>query len=911
MKRFYSRISGMLAMAVVAFGMSTAAFAQQTQRKTWDFGKGFSDETIANLNADTKNWAEQHNTDGVTDQWKNNAKVIGIAMANGQVIQELDGIEWLSNGQSGSNDLHLYHDRKNIRINRKGMKFKTPKLAPGQTFTILAKSANATATDRGLVGDENVDYIEGPENGICVGKDVDGISDYRTLVWKVKETLTDSVQVTISTSPNAGLDILLFQIDNGDGPALDVAHKVAYIGNEAASQGFDEAQIALEASTDRVELTYFESSDTEVTLESLQEFEAVVISPFVEVEDAMVPVLRSAIAYEPVVNLNGTLAEAWGLAKVVPADATTATVPEQYLDLELFTDVLEEGALNLFVDGAYAFELGAYFAEDDVLAEAAGLPVIHQHNAGRNTYLGVPVNAENIALNNPDVFSYLVTNAAVYAAASKKDITAAGAPTISQVNKDKYTEVSINVSNKKSVIYYTINGEDPTAESTVYTEPFTLTEAATVKAMATLDGYNNSKVSSLDIVIKEQAAKPEISLVKEETSTTVTLSCATEGAEVYYSFCDKVTEAIKAQKYEEPIVLSKEPSFIYAFATGEGLVNSEIASEYVSINSINANTIRTDTVSHFNGSTAQWFGENLLEVNAAGEESKGNGNAGTYYYWLASGKAAWSYYGDEVESSYEKEVLDEEGKPKLDDNGVPMTETVYVYKPDPAALRVATSLTDPDWRLVSRGQVMIHQELKPEARVGNGEAGYYAETAEDFIGGAPSNQNIQFGAVASGNPCTGAIESTRTFKAPFDVVVYLASCQNNSKAVMEVQTSTDGENWTKVGELNVSPFQRYYKKSRVSVDNEGDFYVRVAHTANTTGSAVLDLYIFNNGDVSKQYDPESIAGVQNVADAAVEAIATEYYNLNGVRLSQPAAGINIVRTVFSDGTSTIKKVIRK
>lgn len=910
MKRFYSRISGLLAMAVVAFGMTSAAFAQQTQRKTWDFSLGFSDETIANLNADTKNWAEQHNTDGVTDQWKNNAKVIGIAMANGVVIKELDGIEWLSNGQSGSNDLHLYHDRKNIRINRKGMKFKTPKLAPGQTFTILAKSANATATDRGLVGDENVDYIEGPENGICVGKDVDGISDYRTLVWKVKETLTDSVQVTISTSPNAGLDILLFQIDKGDGPALEVARKIAFIGNEAVSGGFDEAQNALDASTDRVELTYIDSSSSDVALDSLRNYEAIVISPYVGADDVMAPVLRSAVAYQPMVNLNASLAEAWGLAKAVTVDASGATVPAQYLDLELFTETLDGDALNLFADGAYAFELGTYFAKDDVLAEAAGLPVIHQHNAGRNTYLGFPVNAENILTVNPDVFNYLVVNAAVYAAATKKDITAAGAPTISQVNKNKETLVTINVANKNSVVYYTVGGEDPTLESAVYTEPFTLTEATTVKAFATLDGYNNSKVSSLEIVIKEQAATPVISMVKEDTSTTVSLSCATEGADIYYSFCDKVNEVIKAQKYENPITLSQEPSQIYAFAAGEGLVNSEVASEYVAISSINANTIRIDTVSHFSGSTAQWFGENLVELNAAGEETKGNGNAGTYYYWLASGKAAWNYYGDEVESSYEREVLDEDGNPKLDENGNPMTETVYVYKPDPAALRIATSLTDPDWRIVSRGQVMIHQELKPEARVGNGEAGYYAETAEDFIGGAPSGQNIQFGAVASGNPCTGALESTRTFKAPFDVVVYLASCQNNSKAVMEVQTSTDGENWTSVGNLNVSPFQRYYKKTRVSVDTEGDYYVRVAHTANTTGSAVLDLFILNNGEVSKQYDPDT-NGVENIAASAVEAVAVEYYNLNGVRLARPAEGINIVRTVFSDGTSTVRKEIRK
>ena len=44
-------------------------------------------------------------------------------------------------------------------------------------------------------------------------------------------------------------------------------------------------------------------------------------------------------------------------------------------------------------------------------------------------------------------------------------------------------------------IRYTTNGNAPTAESTLYSEPFTLTDSATVKAIAILDG-NSSEVAS-------------------------------------------------------------------------------------------------------------------------------------------------------------------------------------------------------------------------------------------------------------------------------------------------------------------------------------------------------------------------------------------------------------------------------
>lgn len=57
-------------------------------------------------------------------------------------------------------------------------------------------------------------------------------------------------------------------------------------------------------------------------------------------------------------------------------------------------------------------------------------------------------------------------------------------------------QITITCATNEAIIYYTTDGIDPTAESTLYTEPFTLSASATVKAIAVKEGYNNSDIAS-------------------------------------------------------------------------------------------------------------------------------------------------------------------------------------------------------------------------------------------------------------------------------------------------------------------------------------------------------------------------------------------------------------------------------
>ena len=177
-----------------------------------------------------------------------------------------------------------------------------------------------------------------------------------------------------------------------------------------------------------------------------------------------------------------------------------------------------------------------------------------------------------------------------------------------------------------------------------------------------------------------------------------------------------------------------------------------------------------------------------------------------------------------------------------------------------------------------------------------------------MLGGTPTKGTITFGDKVSGEPYTASIETTGKYAAPFDVVVYVGNGNKSGKATMEVQVSTDGTTWEKVGEeLKLADTQRYYKKNRVGVETAGEYYVRLAQTGGGTKAQVYDIYVLNNGEISQAYNP---TGIETVSGNA-ETLRSEVYNVNGVRVNGLQKGLNIIRKHLSDGSVKTVKVMVK
>jgi hypothetical protein len=61
------------------------------------------------------------------------------------------------------------------------------------------------------------------------------------------------------------------------------------------------------------------------------------------------------------------------------------------------------------------------------------------------------------------------------------------------------------------------------------------------------------------------------------------------------------------------------------------------------------------------------------------------------------------------------------------------------------------------------------------------------------------------------------------------------------------------------------------------------------------------------GDLGEDYIETAIEGVESATEA--EVVSTTIYSLNGTVLSAPQKGINILRSVLSDGSVKVQKVL--
>jgi len=130
-----------------------------------------------------------------------------------------------------------------------------------------------------------------------------------------------------------------------------------------------------------------------------------------------------------------------------------------------------------------------------------------------------------------------------------------------------------------TVIYYTLDGSDPTTESLVYSGSLVLPEDSTtvVKTIAVKPGYAPSPIVSQTYVVTHQLATLESIPAPGTYSSSQSVSLSGEGDSTIYYTTNGSTPTTESNVYLDPITLSTDTTTtIKAFSVKDGYADSEI-----------------------------------------------------------------------------------------------------------------------------------------------------------------------------------------------------------------------------------------------------------------------------------------------------------------------------------------------
>ena len=889
-------------LALLAVGSANA----QGLRKTWDFRNGFSTKTVNALNADQeefgdnkywRNWekaatdADQQHFWNASKEAKNSA---GYACThNGgveKVIEELDGLvlgmsdakkfvitydgaqkanEHFEEGKTPAVGEMIPHGKSYVWLNGKNETISF-KAEVGQTIKIAVES-HAVATNK--IGEARGISLTASGGTLTAKFEGSPVPTYYTeYEWDLTGDPGAVADLTIKSTN--GCHIYYIIVGEGDDPNANKT-KVSYLTNGDATQ---ETAYQKLAANESLVVTAMDAAT--VTADALKANNVTVISPSLPADHAAVSVLKEAMPFTPILNLNADLYAAWGYGEKAtgePFALIKNLKSDMFADFVKDEDYIETEGLNGMVFDAAQLtgvKPGDYFKDDDILSEdvSGSIVYIHTHNPYHNGYVYLPQEATSSAK--------LLANAIDMLKSSKAEVTQVSAPKIKLEYKNLNTNIvlSMAASNMpKPHIYYTLDGTDPTTASAEYTDVINVTSACTVKAVAIAEGYTLSDVASATVELFSQPATPTMSKNFEDGKTTVTLACATEGVDIWYNY-SATNDTTKSMKYAEPLVITA-PVTLTAFAVVNRQVFSELATERVLVKDA---VVRQDVIGHFDANATDW--------------QSGSGSTIYYFSWGKNAASIYDTTKDPVSMTTDPETGDEKN----------------VYPEKDYEVYVPESETNV-WEVMSKGQVMIWQSLSVGKDAGNAE-GYNPETSGDIIDYAPiTNNDIQFGGKTSGEPCTGAIQSLGKFQGPFNFVTYVGTAAGGENVGrMQLQVSADGSNWTNVGdEMVTSTVKRLWKGYVRSYEVTDEVYVRLVQVGGGSSVQIYDIYVLNYGEKSAelkaQYDEEYTTGIETVVDKKAKAAATGIYNINGIRQQTLRRGLNIV--VMSDGS--VRKVMVK
>lgn len=133
--------------------------------------------------------------------------------------------------------------------------------------------------------------------------------------------------------------------------------------------------------------------------------------------------------------------------------------------------------------------------------------------------------------------------------------------------------VTLETVTNGATIHYTIDGTDPTESSAEYSSALAVNVSTTIKAIAVKDGVSSSiATAAYELKVATPVIDPDGSVF--ETSQDVAITCATDGAAIYYTD-DNTTPTSSSTAYSAFTLTATKT--IQAIAMKSGWTNSDVA----------------------------------------------------------------------------------------------------------------------------------------------------------------------------------------------------------------------------------------------------------------------------------------------------------------------------------------------
>jgi|GEM_PF-2513995 possible bacterial surface protein len=132
--------------------------------------------------------------------------------------------------------------------------------------------------------------------------------------------------------------------------------------------------------------------------------------------------------------------------------------------------------------------------------------------------------------------------------------------------------------------YYTLDGTEPTENSTEYKSPFRVSGNVIVKARSFKEGYTPSDVATYTYTHSVYVA-PAPAINYDPAGSTVTLTAKAEGCRLYYSVVRAGEDAGEWTEYTAPVSVA-ENCRVYGKSTMAGMYDSEVV--YIDVNGLKA-----------------------------------------------------------------------------------------------------------------------------------------------------------------------------------------------------------------------------------------------------------------------------------------------------------------------------------